>query len=413
MEVLHRALAGVDVHLRKAVVCLRIQKGSKVVREVRSFGTTTPELLELRAWLVAEQCPIVVIESTGVYWKPIFNVLEGELEVILANAAHVKTLPGRKTDMRDAEWLAEVGAHGLVRGSFIPGAAFRQLRECTRYRRSLVRSRATEVNRLQKVLESANIKLGAVVSDVCGVSGRAMVRAMVAGEHDPVRLAGLARGSLRSKVDQLVPALTGYFAATHAFVIEQILDHIEYLEGRIEAIGAEVERRCEPFIEVIELLKTIPGVGPLTAEVIVAEIGLDMGRFATAHHLASWAGLCPGNNESAGRRRTGRTRRGNAWLRDVMCEAGWAAVRSKGTYLNALYRHLAFARGKGAKKALIAVAHSMLIAVWHILTDHVPYQELGPNHLAPAHPDRLRNALIRRLEKLGYNVTLAPTPLAA
>ncbi len=407
MEVLHRVIAGLDVHAKQVVACLRVQQGKRCRRTLRQFPTTTPGLLELHAWLIEAGCPLVVIESTGVYWQPVFNILEGSIEVILANAHHVKTLPGRKTDLRDAEWLAELGAHGLVRASFIPPAPIRELRELTRYRKALIQARSTERNRVQKLLESANIKLGTVVSDVFGTSGQAMLRALIAGERDPERLAALARGSLRRKIDQLVPALTGRFLASHGFLLTQLLDHIEYLDRQIATVSAEVARLCGPFEEAMALLQMIPGVGRATTEVLVAEIGVDMSRFPTAAHLASWAGVCPGNNESAGKRRTGRTRKGNRWLRAALCEAGWAASRAKGTYLQSQFRRLAFAKAKGGKKAAIAVAHSILIAVWHILTHRVPYRDLGPAHLAQPEPERAKRVLVRKLEQLGYHVTLA------
>lgn len=406
MEVLHRVIAGLDVHAKQVVACLRVQRGKRCRRTLRQFPTTTPGLLELHAWLVEQECPLIVIESTGVYWRPVFNVLEGSVEVILANAHHVKTLPGRKTDLRDAEWLAELGAHGLVRASFIPPAPIRELRELTRYRKTLIQTRSREVNRAQKVLETANIKLATVVSDLFGVSGRAMLRALIAGGRDPERLAALARGSLRHKVDQLVPALTGRFLAAHGFLLAQLLDHVEYLEGQIATVSAEIARMCGPFEEAMALLQMIPGVGRATTEVLVAEIGVDMGRFPTAAHLASWAGVCPGNNESAGKRRTGRTRKGNRWLRAALCEAAWAASRSKGTYLQSQFRRLAFAKAKGSKKALIAVSHSILIAVWHMLTHRVPYRELGPRHLNPIDPERAKRILLRKLEQLGFQATL-------
>lgn len=407
MEVVHRVIAGLDVHAKQVVACLRVRQGTRCRRTLRQFATTTPGVLELHAWLVEEQCPVVLIESTGVYWRPVFNILEGSIEVILANAHHVKTLPGRKTDLRDAEWPAELGAHGLVRASFIPPAPIRELRELTRYRKGLIQARSREVNRAQKVLEAANIKLSTVVADLFGVSGRAMLRALIAGEQDPARLAALAKGSLRRKGDQLVPALTGRFLASHGFLLAQILDHVEYLERQIATVSDEVARRCGPFEPAVAVLETIPGVGRATAEVLLAETGGDMRRFPTARHLASWVGVCPGNNESAGKRRTGRTRKGNRWLRAALCEAAWAASRTKGTYLQSQFRRLAFARAKGSKKALIAVGHSILIAVWHMLTHRVPYRDLGPLHLSPVEPERAKRVLVRKLEQLGYDVTPA------
>jgi transposase len=406
MEVVSPIIAGLDVHERTVVACLRVQEGKRVQRTLRTFGTTTPALLELQRWLVENQCPRVIIESTGVYWKPVFNILEGSVEVILANAHQVKTLPGRKTDMRDAEWLAELGAHGLVKASFIPPEPIRELRELTRYRKSLIRQRTAEVNRIQKILETANIKLGSVASDVLGASGRAMLRALIAGERDAVVLAGLAKGMLRKKMDQLIPSLSGRFLQRHAFLLRQMLDHVEFIDSQIATIDGEVERLCVPFEIPLQLLQSTPGVGSRTAQVIVAEIGCDMNQFPTEHHLASWAAICPGNNESAGKRRTGKTRNGNPWLRAALVEAAWAASRARGTYLQSQFRHLAYARGKGTKKAIVAVAHSILIAAWHILKNNVPYNDLGPEHLRRTDPEKIKRLLVRKLEALGYRVSL-------
>jgi transposase len=406
MEVISPIIAGLDVHERSVVACLRVQKGNRVQRTLRSFGTTTPALLELQRWLVENQCPRAVIESTGVYWKPVFNILEGSVEVILANAHQVKTLPGRKTDMRDAEWLAELGAHGLVRASFIPPEPIRELRELTRYRKSLIRQRTAEVNRIYKTLETANVKLSSVASDVLGASGRAMLRALIAGERDAQVLAGLAKGTLRKKMDQLIPSLTGRFLQRHAFLLRQMLDHVEFIDSQIATIDREVERVCVPFDVPLQLLQSTPGVGARTAQVIVAEIGCDMNQFPTEHHLASWAAICPGNNESAGKRRTGRTRNGNPWLRAALVEAAWAASRARGTYLQSQFRHLAYARGKGTKKAIVAVAHSILIAAWYILKKNVPYQDLGPEHLRRTNPEKIKRHLVTKLEALGYRVSL-------
>lgn len=406
MEVMHRIIVGLDVHLAVVVACLRVQRGRKVTREQRRFGTTVPELLKLLDWLVEADCPVAIIESSGVYWKPVFNILESSVEVMLVNAYHAKAVAGYKTDRLDAERLAELGAHGLLRPSFIPPAPIREVREITRYRKSLVQAKTSEINRAEKVLEAANIKLSTVVSDILGASGRAMMRALIAGERDPATLAALAKGSLRGKTEELIPALTGRFMAGHGFLLTQILDHIEYLEGRIDAISEEVARLCEPFHEAVDLLMTIPGVGPMTAQVIVAEVGLDMSRFPSPHHLASWAGVCPGNHETAGKRRSGRTRKGNRWLRGALAEAGWAAARTKGSEYQALFRRLAFARGKGKKKARVAVSHAMLIAVWHILKDMTPYRALTPQQRTSSDPEKITQTLVKRLEKQGFTVTL-------
>jgi transposase len=406
MEVIHRIIVGLDVHLAMVMACLRTQRGRKVTREQRQFGTTVAELLKLLDWLVEAECPLAIIESSGVYWKPVFNILEGSLDVILVNAYHAKAVAGYKTDRLDAERLADLGAHGLLRPSFIPPAPIRELREITRYRKSLVQARVNEINRTEKVLESANIKLATVVSDILGASGRTMMRALIAGERDPEALAELAKGSLRGKTAELTLALTGRFMAGHAFLLGRILDHIEYLEEQIDAISKEVARLCEPFREAVDLLMTIPGVGQRTAEVILAEVGLDMSRFPSAHHLASWAGICPGNSESAGKRRSGRIRKGNRWLRGALAEAAWAASRTKGSAYQALFRRLAFARGKGKNKARVAVSHAILLAVWHILKGMVPYRQLRPVERTGFDPERTQQILVKRLEKLGFAVTL-------
>lgn len=406
VEVIHRIIVGLDVHLAFVVACLRTQKGRKVTREHRQFGATVPELLKLQDWLVEVGCPMAIIESSGVYWKPVFNILEGSMDVCLVNAYHAKAVAGYKTDRLDAERLAELGAHGLLRPSFIPPAAIRELREITRYRKSLVQAKTSEINRTEKVLESANIKLATVVSDILGVSGRAMMRALIKGERNPVTLAALAKGSLKGKTDELIPALTGRFMTGHGFLLGQILDHIEYLEEQIDTLSTEIARLCEPFHEAVELLMTIPGVGRATAEVIVAEVGVDMSRFPSAHHLASWAGVCPGNHETAGKRRSGRTRKGNRWLRGALAEAAWAASRTKGSDYQALFRRLAFARGKGKNKARVAVSHAILIAVWHILKNMTPFRALPPEHRTSSDPEKIKQNLVKRLEKLGFDVRL-------
>jgi len=406
MEVIHRIIVGLDVHLAVVVACLRVQRGREITREQRRFGTTVPELLKLLDWLVEVGCPLAIIESSGVYWKPVFNILEGAVDVSLVNAYHAKAIAGYKTDRLDAERLAELGAHGLLRPSFIPPAPIRELREITRYRKALVESRVREINRAEKVLESANIKLSAVVSDIVGVSGRAMMRALIAGERDSATLAALAKGSLRGKTDELMPALTGRFMAGHGFLLARILDHIEYLEEQIVAISEEVARLCEPFREAVDLLMTIPGVGSITAQVVVAEIGIDMSRFPTANHLASWAGVCPGNNETAGKRRSGRTRKGSRWLRATLSEAAWSAAKTKGSAYQALFRRLAYSRGKGTKKARVAVSHAILIAVWHILKDMTPYCDLTPTQRTATDPEKIKQSLVKRLEHLGFSVTL-------
>jgi transposase len=344
------------------------------------------------------------MESTGVYWKPVWNLLEGQVELLLVNARHVKQVPGRKTDVRDCEWLADLLRHGLLRASFVPDRPQRELRELTRYRTSLIRERASEINRIQKTLEGANIKLGDVATDVVGLSGRQIMQALVAGKAEAAELAELARGKLRTKLPQLERALTGQFGPHQRFLLAQQLAHLEGLEELIERLNIEVEERLRPFQDVLDRLDTIPGVGRRTAEILVAEIGLDMSRFPTAPHLASWAGMCPGNHESAGKRKSGKTRKGNVWLRAALIEAAHASGRSRGTYLGALYHRLLTRRGK--KKAVVAVGHAILIIAYYLLTRGGDYTDLGPHHFDERDQQRVTRRLVHRLEALGYSVQL-------
>jgi transposase len=409
MEIMYARCAGLDVHKESVVACMRVQDGRRAKFEVREFGTTSRELRELQAWLTESGCTHVAMESTSVYWKPVFNLLEGHVEVILANARHVKAVPGRKTDVKDCEWLANLLAHGLIRASFIPPAAIRELREVTRYRKCLVRDRATEANRVSKVLETANIKLGNVVSDVLGKSGRAMLDALIAGERDPSKLASLARGSLVTKTAALADALAGGFSDHHAFVLGRILMHIDHLSEQIAACDARVEAMTREHLPAKDRLRTIPGIGPRAAEVLLAEIGPDMSRFATAGHLASWAKICPGNNESAGKRFSGSTGTGNNWLRTALLESGWAAARSK-TYFGAQFRRIA--RKRGPKRAATAVAHSLLVVAFHVLRDGVTYQELGADYFDRLNTAKMTKYHLRRLAELGHPLP-EPTPGAS
>jgi transposase len=347
------------------------------------------------------------MESTGIYWKPIFNLLEGSFQVLVVNAQHIRNLPGRKTDVGDAEWIADLLRHGLVRGSFIPSRDQRELRDLTRHRSTLVAERARVVNRVQKVLEDANIKVADVVSDIMGKSARAILDALVAGETEPHRMADLARGKLRSKRASLQEALTGRMQPHHRFLLAEHLRHIDYLDEAIERLDAEVARRLQPQEEEIALLDTIPGVSRRVAEILLAEIGPDLERFPTAQRLASWAGMCPGNHESAGKRKSGRTRKGSRWLRQVLMEAAHAAARSKNTYVGAQYRRLAARRG--TKKAEVAVGHSILVMAYHVLTRHEPYRDLGKNYFDERDRQAVERRLVARLERLGNRVTLEPT----
>jgi transposase len=412
MRIIYKRCCGLDVHKKVIVACLLLLDADGELRqEIRKFGTMTKDLLELLDWLQQAGCTHVAMESTGVYWKPIYNILEGQLEVIVVNAQHLKGVPGRKTDVLDAEWLAECFQLGLLKASFIPPAPVREVRDLTRYRTSLIRERARTANRLQKVLEDANIKLAAVVTDIQGVSAWAMLQAIVSGNTDPEALANLAKGLLRKKHEQLVAALSGQVKPHHRFLIAEHLSQVEYLEEAIQRISAEVEERLRPFAEDVRLLDSIPGISRQTAEVLLAEIGWDMSRFPTDKNLASWAGMCPGNNESAGKRRNGKTRKGSRWLRHALIEAAHGAARTKNKYLKTQYHRVAAHRGK--KKALVAVGHSILIISYHLLTRRQQYIDLGANYFDERDRNAVQRRCVKRLEKLGYNVALQPKALAA
>jgi transposase len=403
METLYERCCGLDIHKRTVAACLATPGArGQVQKEVRSFGTMTEDLLALGDWLASAGCTHVAMEGTGVYWKPIYNLLEERFALVLANAQHIKAVPGRKTDVKDCEWIADLLRHGLLRASFVPDRGQRELRELTRYRTSVVQERAAEVNRLQKTLEGANIKLGSVVSDVLGATGRAIVEALVAGEEDVDVLAGLARGSLVQKAAELRRALAGRMSAHQRFLLGEQLRHIEELDASIARVSAEIEERTRPFAEDLERLDTIPGVGQRIAQIMAAEIGTDMSRFPSAEHCASWAGMCPGNNESAGKRRSGRTRRGSPWLRAALVEAAHGAQRSKGTYLGAQYRRMAAQRGP--KRAAVAVGHSILVSAYHILSRHQTYLDLGEKHWEKA-AKQGEQRMAQRLRGLGYTVT--------
>lgn len=426
MQVLHPICCGLDVHKKLVVACLRVQgPGGRATQEVRRFETMMDTLTELRDWVVEAGCTLAVVESTGPYWKPLYNLLEGVVPLWVVNARHVKAVPGRKTDQNDACWLAELGAHGLVRPSFIPDRAQRELRELVRYRTSLLHERAAEVNRLQKVLEGANIKLASVVSDVTGVSARAMLAELVAGHTDAAQLAELAVGQLKAKRDLLERALHGVVGAHQRFVLAEQLSHIDELDARVARLDAEVARRMAPpaatsgapadaadpdalapFEDAVRRLDTIPGVGRRTAEAIVAEIGVDMSRFPTAAHLASWAGMCPGQNESAGKRRSGTTRPGSPFLRAALAEAAWAAARTRDSYLSAQFHRLGARRGK--KRAIVAVGHSILTIAYHLLAEGTTYTELGGDYFTRRDPAARQRHLVRQLERLGLKVTVEP-----
>jgi transposase len=407
MDVINERCCGLDIHKQTVVACLVVPgPDGQPVAETRTFGTMTDALLAMADWLVGAGCTHVAMESTGVYWKPIWNLLEGQFALLLVNARHVKRVPGRKTDVKDAEWLADLLRHGLLTGSVVPDRAQRELQELTRYRTSLVQERAAEVNRLQKTLEGANIKLGDVAANVAGVSGRQMLAALVAGEEDPQTLAQMAHGRRREKRPQLERALAGRVGPHQRFLLAQQLAHLDFLEASIAQVSAEIGERLRPFAAAQARLETIPGVGPRTAETVLAEVGADVRRFPTAKQFASWAGMCPGNDESAGKRRAGTTRKGRPALRSALVEAARAASRSKGTYLAAQYRRVAARRG--SKRAAVAVGHSILVSVYHILTQDEPYRELGATYFDARDRPAVERHFVRRLEGLGYKVTLEP-----
>lgn len=404
MEVLYTNCAGIDVHKRTAVAAVSYpDEDGQLAKRTRTFSTMTKNLEAMVAWFLEQGVTHVAMESTGVYWWPLFNVLEEHFTVVLANARHVKAVPGRKTDVRDAEWLLDLMQHGLIRGSFIPPAEIRELREFTRYRRSLIEERTREVNRVQKVLEGANIKLAAVATDIMGVSGRAMLEAIISGDDDASHLANMARYRLRSKLPQLQQALQGRVRSHHRLLLRQLLDHIDFLDQRIAELSTAVEERISRFEAERELVCTIPGVKGRVFEVIVAEIGVDMSRFPSARHLCSWAALCPPNNESAGKQVSRAARHGNNWLRPALLQAAWAATRHEG-YLQAQYRHIA--RRRGEKRAAIAVAHTLLAIIYHVLTNRVPYTDLGADHFQHIDTEQRKQYLVKQLAQLGYRATL-------
>jgi transposase len=446
VEVVYQRCCGLDVHKKVIIACLIILAADgKRRKQIRTFGTTTQALLELLDWLKAAGCTHVGMEATGVYWKPIYNLLEGHFELVVANARHIKAVPGHKTDVHDAQWIASLLQHGLLKASFVPSSEQRELRELTRYRTTLVEERARIVNRLQKTLEDTNLKLGDVVSDITGKSAQAILRGLLAGETDPKVLADLARGRLKAKRAALEEALVGTIKPHHHFLLTEHLDHIHRLDQSIERVGAEIEARMGPLLppepeedsgkqpeaeqtaseqqtepatkeplslaQAMVLLCSIPGISQRAAEGILAEIGVNMDRFQSAKHLASWAGMCPGNHESAGKRTSGRTTKGSPWLRKLLVQAALAAGRTKNTYLSAQYGRLAARRGK--KRAAIAVGHTILVIIFHVLQDQKPYEELGGNFFDQRERQAVEKRLVQRLEKLGYDVSLQPAAHAA
>lgn len=425
MEIVHEACAGLDVHKKSVSVCVRTVHQGKVASKVREFGTMTDDILEMGDWMAGLGVKCAAMESTGVYWKPIWNLLEDRFELMLCNARDVKNVPGRKTDVRDCQWLAQLLQHGLLRSSFIPPKPQRELRDLTRHRAQLAGERTRVSNRIGKTLEDANIKLGSVASDILGKSGRLMLKSIIAGEDDPAKLADLAQRKMRGKIPELQKALRGGISEHHRYMLRTLFEHLEYLEKAIEGIEERIdaliasdrlnqqaeENDTLPFDQAVELLTTIPGFDKRTAQAVVAEIGTDMRQFPTSGHLASWAGVCPGNNQSAGKRKSGKTTHGNRWLKRALSQAAWAASRTRQTYLSEHFRRIA--RRRGRKRAVVALSHTLLIIVYNMVEQHTPYQELGPQFFDTITPESRARYFKKQLEKLGYDVTLQIKPEAA
>lgn len=401
MDVLYERCCGLDVHKDKIVACVLEEKH----KSIRSFGTVTDDLLTLVEWLKETHCECVAMESTGSYWKPIYNLLELEnIKALVVNAQHIKTVPGRKTDVKDAEWIANLLRHGLLKASFIPNRDQRELRELVRYRKSIIEERAREFNRIQKVLEGANIKLGSVASTIKTISARDILKSLSNGEEDPEVLASLARGVMKNKREELCRALKGLMAEHQRMILDEMLKHTEYLDDQIVRLDQEVAKRLTPFDQAVEVIDSIPGIGRRSAETIIAEIGTDMSVFSSAKHLASWAGMCPGNNESAGKQKSSRIRKGNQTLRTTLVECAKAASRKKGCSFQDQYHRISARRGK--KRAIVAVGHSLLIVIYHLLRDGTTYQELGPVYLERLNKASYVKRTVKKLEKLGLKVTI-------
>jgi transposase len=398
---------GLDVHKETIAACVRLGgRSGHATQQVQTFRTTAADLVVLHDWLAAQGVTHVAMESSGVYWKPVFYALESDFTCLLVNAAHIKQVPGRKTDVQDCVWIAQLLEHGLLRGSFVPPVPIRELRDLTRYRKALIQDRTRVANRLHKALEDAGVKLASVASDILGVSGRAMLQALAEGTTDPVLLADLARGRLRGKLPALRAALAGRFRPHHGFLVGQLLAHLDYLDEAIATLSAEIESRLSPLADQLTRLDSIPGINRRTAEVIIAEVGVDMSAFPTAAHLASWAALCPGNNESAGKHKSGRTRKGNRWLRTALIEAAAGASRAKDSALQARFRRVL--RHRGPQKAVVALAHTLLRIAYHVLANGTVYRELGGDYHDRQHHQRVTRRAIQLLQRQGYRVTLEP-----
>jgi transposase len=403
MEILHPKCAGLDVHRDTVVACARIASDGAVAQDVRTFGATTKELMTLSEWLTDHGVTHVAMEATGVYWQPVWHVLEGSFELVLANAMHIKNVPGRKTDVNDATWIADLLAHGLIRGSFVPPAPVQDLRMLTRTRKQLVRERASHVQRVDKILQDANLKLGSVLTDIMGQSGRAILDAIIKGETDPAKLVLLVTKRVKASRDKITEALRGKVTANHRFLLKLHLGQADALQAAIEEIDREVGERLDPFRVNATRLTQIPGISDVVAAAIVSEIGVDMSRFKTSAHLISWAGLCPKNDESAGKRRSTRLRKGAPWLKTLLVQSAWCATRAKTTYLQAQFLRIKARRGP--KKAIMAVAASILTAAYHMLKNGVDYHDLGANHFSGADKTKSVNRLLRKIENLGFEVT--------
>jgi len=407
MEVLHPRCCGLDVHKETVVACVRLVIDGKTVKEVRTFSTTTASLIALSEWLAEAKCTHVAMEATGVYWKPVWHILSDEsFELVLANAAHIKNVPGRKTDVKDADWISDLLAHGLIRPSFVPDPQTQEMRTFLRTRKQFVREKSSHILRIQKTLEDANIKLDSVITDIMGLSGRKMIEALIAGEKDPAKLAQLADRRVRASQQTLREALCGRVTNSHRFLLRLHLGHIDALDAAIAELDREVEAAIVPFRTAVEQVTTAPGINSLAARTILSEIGTDMSRFPTSGHLISWACICPRNDESAGKRRSTRIRKGSPWLKTTLVQCAWAAARTKDSYFNAQFHRIRARRGP--KKAIVAVAASILTAIYHMLKDGTMYQDLGPNHFSARDKQRQKNRLIKRLADLGYVVELAP-----
>jgi transposase len=407
MDQIIERVCGLDVHKASIAACIRIPgpEGQRI-EQIETFGTMTSDLLALKDWMSTHGVTHVAMESTGVYWKPVYYMLEDNFQLLLVNAAHMKNVPGRKTDIKDCAWIAQLLEHGLLRASFVPPPPIRELRDLTRYRKSLIQERSREVNRLHKLLEDAGVKLSCVAADILGVSGRRMLEALIGGTTDAKMLADLAKGRLRVKMAELRKALEGRFREHHAFLVSRILSHLDYLDELIDEITERIGEQIAPFVDAVERLTTIPGIDRKTAEVMVAEIGPDMSRFPNERHLASWAGMCPGNNESAGKHKSGKTRKGSKWLRTALIEAALCASRTKETYLSAQYRRLF--RQRGHKKAVVAVGHSILVIAYHLMSRKTNYQDLGTDYFLQRDKQSVIRRCLRQLQNLGHRVTLEP-----